>query len=960
MPTKKLIEVGLPLEAINRAAAREKSIRHGHPSTLHLWWARRPLAAARAVIFSQMVDDPGSVPEEFPTEATQAAERQRLFALLEKLVVWENTSNEAVIEACRKEVRRSWIRHLRAEGLPTNTPLPPFHDPFSGGGALPLEAQRLGLESHASDLNPVAVTINKAMIEIPPRFAGRPPVHPGQKEQLGYKGIEGLAEDVRYYGQWMRTEAEKRIGHLYPKVPSVRQADGRWRHATKMEIEQSPTKVEELTVIAWLWARTVASPNPAAKGVAVPLVSTFWLATKPGKEAWVNPVVTNGEAPDWRFEIGHGVPDNESVVDAGTKTGRGANFRCIISGAPIEPDYIKAEGMGHRLGARLMAVVCEGHRGRTYLPPTIELENIAASARPLATPDAPLPNDPRNFWTPSYGLSTFGDLFTSRQLVALETFSDLVKEVRETIRDQGTKAGCEDDGIPLAGGGTGATGYAEAVSVYLAFAVDRMSEYCSTICTWASNPQMEIVRGTFARQALPMTWDFAEANIFASSTGSYDIISGWIERALKSLPASGYGEAHQSDAASVNDIGVLTVISSDPPYYDNISYADLSDFFYIWLRRSLRSVFPEVFSTVLVPKAPELVATPYRHGGTDAAEAFFMDGMTRAIRQMATRGHPAFPVTIYYAFKQSEDDGEDGQSSTGWETFLEAVVRAGFAITGTWPVRTERSGRSVGIGTNVLASSIVLVCRSRNDDAPILTRREFVAALKQELPTALRHLQHCNIAPVDLAQASIGPGMAIYSRASKVIEADGSALRVRTALSLINQILDEVLAEQEGEFDPATRWAVAWFEQVGFASGDFGTAETLSKAKNVGIKHLVSDGFLQASDGQVRLLRPDELPKDWNPTADQRLTIWEVTHHLVRLFHVEGAGETATANLLRQLGSRADSARDLAYRLFSLAERRKHSAEAQGYNALVLGWPELARLAQAVQTPNEPTQGELI
>jgi len=956
---KKLIEVALPLEAINREAAREKSIRHGHPSTLHLWWARRPLAAARAVIFGQMVDDPGAVPEEFPTEAEQETERQRLFGLLETLVTWANTTNESVLQAARHEIRRSWARHLRDAGLPADRPLPPFHDPFAGGGALPLEAQTLGLESHATDLNPVAVTINKAMIEIPPRFSARPPVHPDQKGQLSYRGAEGLAEDVRYYGAWMRAEAEKRIGHLYPKVSAVRQENGTYRQVPEPEIHDPKGRVESLTVIAWLWARTVASPNPAAKSVHVPLVSSFWLSTKPGKETWVHPVVKQGKEPVWNFEIREGKPEDKDAVTAGTKTGRGANFRCIISGSPIEPDYIKAEGVAHRMGTRLMAIVCEGKRGRIYLPPTTEAESIAGSARPEWTPDSPLPNDPRNFWTLSYGLTTYGDLFTPRQLVSLGTFVSLVIEARALIRAHAIKAGVKDDGVSLAESGSGPTAYAEAVSVYLAFAVGRSADRGSTICSWDSSPKMEALRNTFGRQAIPMVWDFAEGNPLSESSGNILNNIEFAAKALDKLPANILGYASQADATLVRT-PVGPVISSDPPYYDNIGYADLSDFFYIWLRRSLQPVFPEVFSTMLVPKTPELVATPYRHGGKEAAEIFFMDGMTRAIHGMAVRGHQAFPVTIYYAFKQSEDDGGDGQSSTGWETFLEAVVRAGFAITGTWPMRTELSNRMIGRGTNALASSIVLVCRSRPDDAPTLTRREFVAALKRELPTALRHLQHCNIAPVDLAQASIGPGMAIYSNAAKVLEADGTPLRVQTALSLINQVLDEVLSEQEGDFDPATRWAVAWVDQVGFASGDFGTAETLSKAKNISIQNLVADGFVQAEDGKVRLLRPEELPKDWNPAKDQQLTVWEITHHLIRLYHVQGSGESVTADLLRQLGVRAHAARDLAYRLFSIAERRKRSADALGYNALVLGWPELTRLAHEVPVPQGPTQTEMI
>ena len=952
---KKLIEVALPLDAINNASKREKSIRHGHPSTLHLWWARRPLAAARAVIFAQMVDDPSSVPEEFGTKEVQETERARLFGILEELVKWENTTNEELLEKARKEIRRSWKRtcsdnvdHPRAAELFDPDKLPAFHDPFAGGGALPLEAQRLGLEAHASDLNPVAVLINKAMIEIPPMFARKHPVNPDARPggQMGaktlierkWKGAQGLAEDVRYYGQWMRDEAERRIGHLYPKVeitpemvrkrPDLKRYEGR-----------------ELTVIAWLWARTVKSPNPAFADVDVPLASTFMLSTKNGKEAYVEPVI---EKHGYRFVVRVGGPEDRDTVKVGTKVGRG-NFQCLMSGIPITGNYIKAEGKAGRMRARLMAIVAEGDRGRVYLTPTPRHEEVARKPKPEWRPNGNVPPRLTGGTCVPYGLTTWADLFTSRQLVALTTFSDLVSEAMERIKRDAVGTGLPNDNRPLRDGGTGATAYAEAVGVYLGFGVDKCSDYWSSICSWHNSG--EKVRNTFGRQAIPMVWDYTEGNPFCQSTGNFMAMIDWIWKSIVTVPSQAPGSAWQLDAAT-QTISTNKLVSTDPPYYDNIGYADLSDFFYVWLRRSLRSTFPDLFVTLAVPKTEELVATPYRHGNKEKAEIFFLAGMTKAMRRLAEQMHPGFPVSIYYAFKQSERKGETGTTSTGWETFLDAVIRAGFSITGTWPMRTELGNRMVGSGTNALASSIVLICRKRPVDAPLATRRDFVAELRDELPTALGNLQSGNIAPVDLAQAAIGPGMAVYTSYAKVLDAAGNPVSVREALQLINQILDEVLTKQEGDFDPDTRWSLAWFEQHGFEEGEYGVAETLSKAKNTSITGIVEGGILASSAGKVRLLRPEELADDWDPATDSRLTIWEAVHHLVHA--LDTGGETAAANLVRQLGGIAETARELAYRLYTVCERKKRPAEALSYNSLVQSWPEIVRLAKATQGATAP------
>ncbi|HWV57552.1 MAG TPA: DUF1156 domain-containing protein, partial [Longimicrobiales bacterium] len=952
---------------------------------------RRPLAAARAVIFAQMVDDPStyvdelladpeigkkaeaelerrleiwrkqvaayddaerlgdsSVPEPGPEptleECAAEIERERLFRLIEELVKWENTTNEEVLERAREEIRKSWRRtceankdHPRAAELFDPEKLPAFHDPFAGGGALPLEAQRLGLEAYASDLNPVAVLINKAMIEIPPKFAGMPPVNPEARGDRAlfereWKGAQGLAEDVRYYGRWMRDEAEKRIGHLYPKVkitpelvrerPDLEKYEGR-----------------ELTVIAWLWARTIKSPNPAFAHLDVPLASTFMLSTKKGKEAYVEPIV---EGDSYRFTVKVGKPEDPERAKTGTKLSRGS-FRCLFSDVPIPYEYIDSEANAGRMGARLMAIVAEGDRERIYLPPSAEAEAVARSAKPTWKPDLPS----RGTWASNaqgrrYGFWTFGDYFTDRQLVALTTFSELVQEARERVKRDAIAAGLADDGRGLEAGGTGAEGYAEGVGVYLGFAVDKGANYWSSLCSWHSG--RDTVTSTFGRQAIPMVWDFADANPLSDSSGNFLAGINQSAKFIETAPASPAGHVRQADAM-VQTISTSKTVSTDPPYYDNIGYADLSDFFYVWIRHSMRQVFPDLFATVAVPKAEELVATPYRHGGQKEAEEFFLEGMSNAMKRLSNQAQAATPVTIYYAFKQSETTSNGDRSSTGWETFLDAVIKSDLAISGTWPIRTEYTG-NLKKNVSALASSIVLVCRPRPKDAPIATRQEFLRQLKAELPVALRHLQRGNIAPVDLAQAAIGPGMAVYTRYSKVIDAAGEPLTVREALALINQTLDEVLAEQEGDFDADTRWALAWFEQYGFEEGEFGQADVLARAKNTSVSGMVEAGIVDSRAGKVRLLEPTELEADWDPSTDSRLTVWETTHQLVRA--LEASGEAGAAELAAGLGARAEIARELAYRLYTVCERKRWAQEALAYNGLVQSWPEVVRLAGEV------------
>ncbi|KAB8139623.1 DUF1156 domain-containing protein [Chloroflexia bacterium SDU3-3] len=947
---KKLIEVALPLEKINVASAREKSIHHGHPSALHIWWSRKPLATARAIIFAQMVDDPSAHPDLFPTEEAQKVERERLFALIEQLVQWENTTNEDVLTQVRNEIWKSWQRvcsanqtHPQMAELFNPNNLPNFHDPFAGGGSLPLEAQRLGLTSYASDLNPVAVLINKAMIEIPPKFAGMSPVNPiARQEHLSlhqqWEGAQGLAEDIRYYGQWMYQESEKRIGYLYPKIYITEQM-------AHDRLDLQAYVGQSLTVIAWLWARTVTSPNPAFRHVHVPLVSTFVLANKPGKYVYIEPLI-KGDRYD--FMVKTSQSDLHESIKKGTKLSR-ANFLCLMSQSPISGEYIKSEGKAGRIGTRLIAIIVEGKKERIYLSPTVDQESAAFQAHPTWIPDGNLVQDARAFTPILYGLQTWSSLFTARQLLALQTFSDLVIELQKRIQDDILEGYFEKGSDIQSLTEEQIIDYKSAISLYMSLIVDKCSDYWSSICTW--NNTSEKIRGTFSRQAIPMTWEFVEANPYSHSSGNW---KSMLERyciSISNFTAVIPGISIQLDAAEQN-ISQKKVISTDPPYYDNIGYADLSDFFYVWIRNMLRSTFPDILTTLEVPKAEELVATSYRHGGKYQAEKFFLDRMTKAMSCLSQQAHPAFPVTIYYAFKQVESDNG---VTTGWETFLEAVLNVGFTISGTWPIRTELASRMRSSGSNALASSIVLVCRQRPQDAPTVTRRDFMNALKAELPMAFRLLQAGSIAPVDLAQAAIGPGMAIFTRYSKVIDASGAPLSVREALKLINEILDEVLAEQEGDFDTDTRWALAWFEQYGFDAAEYGVAETLSKAKNTSVSGLVHAGLLAASAGKVRLLRPEELPADWNPAADDRLTVWEMVHHLVRAL---AAGEGAAASLLATLGPRADTARELAYRLYTICERKKRAAEALAYNGLVQSWMEMAQLA-ATASDATPTQQSL-
>lgn len=928
---KKLIEVALPLDAINAQSAREKSIRHGHPSTLHLWWARRPLATARAVLFAQLVDDPSERSDEFRDEANERgqadvdayvehrveAERERLFDLITRMVNWDNLGDERLFDAVRKEIDRS------TGGNP-----PAILDPFAGGGTIPLEAQRLGLEAHASDLNPVAVLINKALIEIPPKFADRAPVFPDAAGQrTDWPKAAGLAEDVRRYGAWMRDEAEHRIGHLYPKA----------------ELEDG----SEANVIAWIWARTVTCPNPAC-GIEMPLVRSWWLGKKKGKEAYVVPTVTDGRI---EYSIGHDKVKAPLKENDGTVGRQGA--KCVACDAAVPLKYIRAEGQASRMSSSLIAVVAEGKRARIYLPATATHLEAANVSRPDSVPAGVLPENPRDFKTPNYGMTTYADLFTNRQLTALTTFSDLVGEARERVLRDALDAGMPE-GDRLEAGGAGAAAYADAIATYLGESVSKFANYQNSLCRWRPDAGKEQSGDMFARQAIPMAWDFSEANPFSASAGGWHNSTIFTPKALDALQLGPAATVSQVDAATRDYSNVL--ISTDPPYYDNIGYSDLSDFFYVWLRCSLRSVHPKLLSTMLVPKAEELVANPYRHGGKDGARDFFEHGFEDVFTRVRETANDGYPITVYYAFKQSEVDAA-GQASTGWETILGSMIRAGWSITATWPVRSELGNRMIASGTNALASSIVLALRPRPEAAPPIDRRSFSAKLRATLPEALRALQHGSVAPVDLAQAAIGPGMAVYSKYSEVIESDGSSMPVREALRQINAVLDEVVSEQEGEFDADTRWCIAWYESRGFEEGIFGEAETLANAKNASIDGLRRGGVLRSGGGKVALLAPGELPDGYDPAKDDRISLWEVVMHLARALDDERGGLDVAGRILQRAEARGvdgSAAHQLSYLLHQISEKKGRTAAQILFNDVAASWPEIRAAARAAERESTP------
>lgn len=908
---RKLIEVALPLEAINRESAREKSIRHGHPSALHLWWSRKPLATSRAVLFAQLVDDPSARPDLYPTLEAQADRRKDLFDLIERLVVWENSNDSDLLARAHREILDS------TAGVP-----PKILDPFAGGGSIPLEAQRLGLQAHASDLNPVAVLINKSLIEIPPKWADRRPVFPGAADAAhSWPGSTGLAEDVQRYGEWMRGEAEHRVGHLYP---DAKLSDG------------STAKV-----IAWLWTRSVVCPNPACR-VEMPLYSKRWLSKKKGREAYAIPRVRSGRV---EFEVGYDLAHAPTKLDDGTISRTGA--RCVACNTAVPLAYVRAEGKAGRMSALLMAVVADGNRRRVYLSPTVEHDSAAAQVPvPLDIPDTEIPYNPRYLTTPNYGMTKHVDLFTPRQLTALAAFSDLVVEARDRAL-----ADAEAAGLPLGesldGGGAGARAYADSIATYLGMAVSRITDINNRLATWSH--LRDQTRSLFSRQAISMVWDFVEVSPFGEASGDLSIAVASMERSIRSLPSRGTSRASQANASMRSYEGLL--VTTDPPYYDNVGYADLADFFYVWLRRSLGSILPSILGTIVTPKADELVADPFRRGGLKNAEKYFEKGFTEVFSRIRNESPLDYPMAIFYAFKQSETDAGD-VASTGWEVLLEGMIGTGWEITATWPIRTERAGRTRDIGSNALASSIVLACRPRDDAAPATTRRSFLSALKSELPAKLREMQQGSVAPVDLAQAAIGPGMAVFSRYDRVVEADGTDMSVRTALALINHALDEVLSAQEGDFDTDTTFCLKWFQQFEWGEATSGQADVLARATNTSMGGLERAGIFRAVAGKARLLGPADLYADWDPIADDRISIWEVVLYLARTLDERGAEHAAALMAAARKRVDLDTAKELTYLLYSICERNRWARTGLLFNGLGTSWLDLELAAR-----NAPAHG---
>ena len=918
MSVKKLIEVALPLDKINAESAREKSIRHGHPSTLHLWWARRPLAAARAVIWSSLVDDPSSHPELFPTEDAQNEERDRLFNILESLVKWENINNQEILNTARREIDKY-----------TNGKTPVILDPFAGGGTIPMEAQRLGLEAHAHDLNPVAVMINKATIEIPAIFAGNKAVNPNSQEVMSFKkgnACNGLIEDVSYYGERIRDIAYAKIGHMYPKVKIPKEQGG-----------------GDANVVAWIWAHTVKCPNPAC-GCEMPLAKGFTLSKKKGNEAYVEPIFDRANKKiSYSVRLGGEKPKNEP------KTARGANFKCIMCGEVTTPEYIKHEAIAGRMGSSMIGIVAEGKKKRIFASPSEEHVSAACVSKPLDYPTGQLSEDRRALWTPLYGLDSFDKLFTNRQLITMTTLSNLVHDIQQEIEFDAIKAGLANDHIPLSEGGVGAKAYSQAIAVYLAFAVDREANYCSMQNGWSGDFIIQV----FGRQGIPMVWDYAESNPFSNSTGNFSGAVKWVTDAMSSFSTGVQGVAEQYDAQQ--DCGLKNVvISTDPPYYDNIGYADLSDYFYIWLRYSIRDIYPNLFSTMLVPKKEELVAIPYRFNG-DATQAkeFFEKGMLETCKKIYEYASLEYPISIYYAYRQTEStETINGKAkvSNGWETMLTSIIQANLMITGTWPIHTERE-TGLKASVNALASSIILVCRKRPINAPKITRRNLVNVLRKEMRPALKKLQESNIAPVDLAQSAIGPGMAVFSRYCRVLEADGSTMTVRSALLLINEEVDLFFNEQVGEMDAMSRFCIDLYTQNAFNDIKFGDADILARAKGTSVSAIASHNVVYAKAGIVHLHERAELPEKIDKDES---CIWLLTQQLTQAMATGGVEACAKA-VFTLFGSNAERAKDLAYRLYTIAEQKKWASEAYAYNALVVAWPDIQTRAAMLEreTPEQ-------
>ncbi|OZC29685.1 DUF1156 domain-containing protein [Gordonia polyisoprenivorans] len=909
---RKLIEVSIPLQTINQESVREKQpFTRNHPRSLHPWWSRKPLVIARSVLFAQLVDDPSTRPDLYPTKDEQQREKKKLFEIMERLAVWENSNNESLLKEAHQKILES------TDGNP-----PAVIDIFAGGGSIPLEAQRLGLEAHAADLNPVAVLINKALIEIPSRFIGSPPVSLPTTQGTAqiWPRSTGLAEDVQNYGRHLRRLVEQRVQSFYPKKEL---ADGR-----------------TVTVTAWIWARIVTCPNPECR-IDMPLTSKWWLAKKKGKEAFVAPII-NGTHVTYRVTNDHSLfPKTGSD---GTVGRHGAI--CIRCGAAVDFSYIRAEGQAGSLRERLIAIAAEGpDKRRIYLSADDSDQESAETTISVNRPLGKLPDKALGFRVQAYGFKNYADLFSNRQAAFLEALFGELETVRTMVQKDALAADMPP-GEPLDKGGSGANAYAEAVTVYLALAASRYSEMSSTLCSW--NQTNENIRSAFSLHAVPMIWDYAEVNPIGriSIENSIKAASSTL-RNLRPIPGS---SAFQEDSQAAA-LPARAIISTDPPYYASIGYADLSDFFYIWLRSPLKSIYPSLFTTLLVPKQQELVANQFRHHGSTQAREFFVAGFTRVFENLRDNSDGTEVATVYYAQKEGAADLPG--TASGWETVLEAIIRSGWTVKATWPMRSERPERTVARGSNALASSILLALRPRSTDAPRIDRRGFLSALRNDLPLKLRELQQGSIAPVDLPQATIGPGMEVFSQYSQVIDDDGKPMTVSSALQSINAVLDEVLTELENDYDKETRFALTWFRQSAFATGRFGDAESVANARGVNLDELQRDGILTKGGGKVALIAPSDMPADYDPSTDTSISQWEVVMHLTRT--LADSGVPAAAALLGRVPQSVDwdLCKELASLLFKLAEDQKKTKLAVDFNNLGAAWNDIAR--QAPESSYQPT-----
>jgi putative DNA methylase len=901
--SKKLIEVSLPLDIINDASAYDKMPGIGaHPKGIHHWWARLPLPSARAILFASLVDDPSEHPDKFPTESEQEVERNRLFDIIRDLTRKKIHLKGEVFERAYQEILAS------ADG----NKVPTVHDPFSGGGSIPLEGLRLGLNVFASDLNPIPVLINKAMLEVIPKYWNKPPINQKaivEKSKLGWTNVVGFCNDILHYGNVVLENSKNKLQNYYPTYIT-------------------PNK-EEYKVVAWLWSRTIRCPNPAC-GCQLPLIRSFQLSKKEKNKVFAEPIIERGKQ---NVITGYEIKEGEATLK---KTVSRSGAVCVCCGDAVPLTYIRNEGKENRIGFQMFGVVAEGRRRKVYLPPLPIHESVVKNIPESWSPDYVLPLKHRNFQTPAYGMKTVGSLFTKRQLYSLNTFVEEVCEIRNQIIADG---GSED--------------YANDIQLFLSFAIDRCADFNNSLTRWSASNEKTM--NLFGRQAIPMIWDFGEVNLLENVVGGWQTCLEYIVQCVGIIPFSGRtGNVYQKNATAPLGISEKIIVSTDPPYYDNICYADLSDFFYAWSRKALLNVMPDILRTIQVPKEEELIASTNKFGGDkSAAKHHFEDGFKSTFLNIKNYLDDRYPMTIYYAFKQEEED-EDNESdaegeldkgifditlSTGWETLLQALVDSGFQITATWPIKASQKWRMVSMGANALTSYIVLACRPRPLDASTITRREYLQTLKKELPKSVGVLQHSNLAPVDMAQATIGPGMAIFSRFSKILEQDGKPMTIKTALSVINKTLDEILAEQEGDFDVETRWAISWFEEYTFTEGAFGDADALGRAKNTAVNALVQTGIIKSGSGKVKLISREELKQDWNPEDDSRIVVWELTQHLIK--QLQEKGEIGAAALYKKLGPTADVARELAYRLFTICEKKGWAQEAQAYNSLVLSWNQI-------------------